>query len=619
VDKRWLLSYDNGVTYDTPCTPVNDGDVKFNDIRNLEAGQIFFRRKIATELLFKDEFPLWWSRRKGSAACNYIYIRREYFCSGIWKTFWTGRFTVVNADFNLARCRVSIQPETVDRYSCIFDGWKAKVNLLDVQNQTVFAEYTYENIQFLMCYGEGGETFLCPYHDQYGDIIIDGVFVNGWNIEYVYDINPPYQYIMLMREVRVTNCVDGVPVQPPGSWGLVSDECSVNGTATWARNIQFPYVFGDPVMGTVVNGEPQPPNDDCDWIYLGGFTADGQPPPPDTLMPWYICPETATPFEYDTARNLEECINYQLESTECGGVVMSDFFNWSPPGDAPGWIAGYNYVTGDINQVDALFIFQKTDVIFPGATNPARQGVMTLQEMLKILNQMFNVFWDIDENGNLRIEHFMYWQVQIGLDLTAIESRELFLFNSLSQTLPRFERFGMAESRGADFVGLDIIYDSPCANPDEVAETQIPNVTTDMYFIFTDPDQISRSGFVIAATSVVGGDDTVITDFGALTNTPITNAPLAWANLHRDYFTWNRYMQWGTMNNSLTEFLSVRPNIEQPDVTTALCCQTLTFDPRDSITTNMGQDYLSGRVASVEKVDYEEKNNLVTLTLRYNL
>ena len=318
---------------------------------------------------------------------------------------------------------------------------------------------------------------------------------------------------------------------------------------------------------------------------------------------------------------MESCVTHLLNSTDCdGSIVVSDFFDWNPAGDAPGWIGGQNYVTGLTNQVNALYLLQKSDAIDPLASSPAVRGEMTLLEMLRILNQMFNVFWDIDENGNLRIEHFMYWQVQIGLDLTAITNvREPMLFNSLLFVIPKFERFGMAESRGVDFVGTDIVYDSPCANPSEVAETQIPNVCTDIYNVYTDPDAISKSGFVFLATEVISGDVSVITDEGALTGTPVNNAPLSWANLHRDYFTWNRYMQQGMMNNSLTTFDSVRPNIEQPEVSTALCCASLLFDPRDSITTNMGQDYLGGRTAVVEKVDYEEKTNRTTLTLRYNL
>ena len=85
--------------------------------------------------------------------------------------------------------------------------------------------------------------------------------------------------------------------------------------------------------------------------------------------------------------------------------VVSDFFEWSPIGDTPGYVAGQNYVTGETNQVDHLVILQKSDAIDPTASNPATIGEITLKEMLQFMVETFRVYWIIDDDGNLRLEH----------------------------------------------------------------------------------------------------------------------------------------------------------------------------------------------------------------------
>lgn len=644
MNKRWLLSYD-GTSYVTECTPENGGDVKFEDVRNLGAGQIFFRRHLNTELRFGNpEYGLWWAKRISAEPCLNIYIRREYFCAGVWKTWWTGRFTVSNANFNHDRCRVTIKPVTVDKYSCIMDTWKTTVNLLDIPRESVSMAPLFTGLEFRVC---DSSPLVWPEISTSGncaDLVVDdgtppssGNYINGWNPEHNssgwFDGQTPsapgigvFRNVgVVMREVYTTNCFDGLPVEPPGtSWVLVEDNCVLNGTSLWARNIQFAYSFGEPVVGSwlngIPNGTPIPPDTgDCNYVFAG--VADRLLNGNLVPVPWFMCLDLGISVQvYDSSRPLHSGVTHLLNNTDCqGAIVISDFFEWDPAGDSPGYIAGDNYVTGLANQVNEIYYLQKSDAIDPIASNPAVRADMTLVEMLAILKGMFQVFWDIDSNGNLRLEHIKYWQTQLGLDLTTTLHKELLQFTSLSSAIPKYERFGMAESRGQDFVGTDIIYNSPCADPQEVVEIQIPNVCTDIYNVYTDPDAISKGGFVFLATTMIDGVRFVITDDGALTVTPVNNAPLAWANLHRDYYRWDRYMSSGNMNGVETPFFTVRPNIEQAGVISALCCDSFDFDPRDTVRTNLGQDYLAGRLAQVEKVAYEEKTNEATLTLQYNL
>ena len=105
---------------------------------------------------------------------------------------------------------------------------------------------------------------------------------------------------------------------------------------------------------------------------------------------------------------MEGAAEYLVEQTGCPiEGVRSDFFGWDAPGDAPGYVAGENYVTGEVTQTEGLMMVQKSDVMDPSASNPATIGEMTFKEFMSMLRIMFDCYWDIDANGYIRIEHWI--------------------------------------------------------------------------------------------------------------------------------------------------------------------------------------------------------------------
>src|SRR5690606_27354701 len=92
-----------------------------------------------------------------------------------------------------------------------------------------------------------------------------------------------------------------------------------------------------------------------------------------------------------------------------------------------------------------------------------------------------------------------------------------------------------------------------------------------------------------AAANNAPSPDLAINANGAITGVSRTNAPMAWANLHRDLFTWNRYLPSGNLNGSDVTFDDYRPNIEQEGVVIDLCCDLLEFDASDRINSNLSE------------------------------
>lgn len=609
MDKRWQLSFDGGTTY-ADCSPLNGGSLNINQARDLEKGQIFFRDVLSGALKFGDDdyasINEW--RRQPPQRCQPIYVRLQLRCGGIWQTRWTGSFAASSGKWSIARCQVEVKPNTVDRYSCLLDKAKVKVNLLQAEKVTSTV-IVLPSLEFASCFISGGYPVGCEEYQ-----------INGWTIGAqatlpgcLADPDDTFAYVF-WRERVTTECVGGNPVPPPGvGWTLLVNECAMNGTATYVRPPTITWTFGDPVIGIVVDGVPMPPDSDCFYVYAG--TVEGSPfcDP----YPLFVCLNNADTETITGSRKIEAAINFMLSQLGCDTTsVRSDLFYWDPLGDAPGFVNGLDYVTGRVTQVDHLLLTQKTDFATPLPSNPATIGEMTFEDMMKALGTMFQVFWNIDDDGALRIEHWKYWIGPAGIDLANMQDvNEKLIYESLSDTIPRVERMEFMEAQSRDFVGKDIVYSGPCVTGNEVKEYTPGRISTDVSFVLAEPAAISREGFVFTATSFNGATYDTIIDAGAITGNFLSNAPLSTANLERDYWTWNRYLPEGEMNGQDVTFNGYMPNVEQEEVTFTMCCDALNFDPLKTIGSELGSEL--GTRGVVQTTSWNLKSNRINAVLRY--
>lgn len=624
MDKRWQLSFDGGTTY-ADCNPLNGGSLSIDSKRDLSKGQVFYRKSLSGPIKFGkpdyDNINEW--RLQPPLRCGAILVRLQLRCGGIWQTEWTGEFSPSSGKWDIGRCTFEAKASPVDRYSCLLAVSKVKRNILQVapvQNLTKLLP----SVEFLPCkYYVEGEG-LC---EEIGNDPEDPLLINGWEYinDFVTDLDGNVTtYNLYWREKVTTECVGGLPVVPPGlNWQLYENNCDTTGFATYVRRPLVFYPFGDPGQGTFdENGNPVAPDNDCNWFYIGNVSLNPQSTGPSPTAPYFICLDQPSDFdtEFNRGRLMKDVTEFILDRTECSFTgVRSDFFEWNPTGSAPNYIAGYNYVTGNVNQVDELLIFQKTDVINPLATNPATIGELTFEELMQVYRVMFQVYWDIDDEGYLRLEHWKYWDFALGLDTTASEgSSEKLIYSGLTDDIPQAERATWMEAVSRDFVGLDIEYSGPCVSDDKEAEDYSPGkITTEVTFVVSDPDSISREGFVIMATALSDGVYNTIIDIGAITENFITNAPLSWANLQRDYWTWNRKLREGKMNGVEQVFDGFMPNIEQDQFSVVMCCPLLAFNAQSRVKTELSSG-LGGVYAIVESSSFSVKTNRLSLTLRYS-
>lgn len=598
---------------------------RFSEEEDLSVGCIGKRRKLNSDIVFSGaDFDYFRSiERDATRRCEELTIRRQWRCNGVWKTIWTGTFSTGSGEWDFDKCEFTVRPDVLDEYTCIMRAMNKKVNVMQVAPVDAEAVII-PSLEFGICIP--GLPNECP------DILdTDGVTpINEYqtaNCQIVTSACPTgYTLCIYWRERQRTFCVAGVAVSPIGAgWTILEDNCAVDGTAVYVRNSTIPWTFGDATIVENASPNPTPPNDSCAWVYLGTVDIEVEVDPfcPGIFQHFYICLTSGAAIEYTRARPLQEIADYFLDIAGCTPTEMvSDFLEWNPPGDAPGYAVGINYVTGGANQHNAIVVLQNSDALDPAATNPATLGEMTLKEFFALLTTSMRLFWKIDALGRLRVEHWSFWTTPVGLSVATYatdDKSEPLSYAHLKSDIPRYERPKWAHAQGSDFVGADIEYSGPCVSTEgdnDVREYNAGQFTTDLAYIDSDPDAIGKQGFTLLATTFDGLVYNTILDHGALSGNFLTNAPMSWANLERDFWQHDRFLPTGTMNREATEFLGFVPNIEQRNVFLKFCCDYVDFDSSERVQTRLGIK-LGNINAFVRRAEFDEATDGLTLTLRY--
>lgn len=264
----------------------------------------------------------------------------------------------------------------------------------------------------------------------------------------------------------------------------------------------------------------------------------------------------------------------------CYYPLVSDFFNWQKDGFGATIFPDDQAMTNYVNPLQPnyyLRIAAKSDIKNPTASNPAGKLMMSFDDVEKIMQELFNVFWVI-EDYYLRWEHYSYFTQMVNYDAISATN---FPLNKLknqvkysTEALPSTETFEMMEANSVDFVGLPIIYDDNCSNG-ENKERGYVFVTTETDYIINNSSSIANEGFVLIDCFKVNATPEwyVYTDIGYLSGSNQKNGRLSWANLHNDLHKYGRPFLNGIMNAVSTAFFSKVPDIIQENILVNNCCE----------------------------------------------
>jgi hypothetical protein len=531
--------------------------------------------------------------------------------------FWSGYINTRKANFDLDSCRIEVKPIAQDLQDCLDNILEEEVNILyqNINRQTVYLGYPNADLNIQTCIlgqfdnveivdnilYQGGDPVY-----QIGDapdFTTCGLGAeNGWSlyqekIELI-SVNPDGTFTVrvenkYVREEIVLDCVGGVPPDAPDDFVLVTNNCGVDGTATYGRP---PVVYEYQRTGYLITSLEVDP---LTWSSLD----EGSSRIIDYRVSGYTSVGNIT--SYGRGLKLNDVIEKLTE--DCALTVVSNFLGINADSTQP----ANDVYTRAVNEAQNLIIWQKSDIKRPTASAGATNGNTTLQEVLNMLN-MFNVTYRID-GSNLRIEHISYFEAleSDGDDLTAlypsrVSFRNKYTYNDVD--LVRQEKFSwMDVPQDIDFVGQNIVYPNQCA--EGTKEYEFGRVTTAITEIEANPDNFTDDGFVIASCFQVGSDYGINYGLGEITGDNKANAPLSFANLHANYWTYYRPFSEGRLNGSLITMDSVIPNKRQTGITYPMLPDTfLAKNWATKIKSELGY----GRA---EKITYSASSCIATLEL----
>lgn len=392
-----------------------------------------------------------------------------------------------------------------------------------------------------------------------------------------------------------------------------------NGTIVSGQGTGSIIVDWGAVDGTVTVRETL--NCGCTWLKIADC---------DGIYPSYWWCLDAD-YTSTNSRKLQGIINY-LKDRLCGtNNVISDFFEWNPPGDTAGYVAGENYVTGEINHYSNISMNTLPQAIhdaydYNGDTPTAEQldtwtkkiakHVVNWNLIEQLLREVFNCYWFIDDTNTIRIEHFSWFQRSVAYDLTSAQysqrmiGRNIYKYDKINA--PKYERFRWLDAVNFDFVGAEISYIGSCLNNDaktNSSERGGLDVMTDIYYIITAPSDIANQGFLLLANDDSNG---TWQNIGKLSQANLTNVDLSWANLHYNFHRHNRTLIQGFMNLTFQSFLSALRFKKQENCVLPLCCDDDIDSLNDLIETEIGQGV-------IEELEINLKTNIATISLAHDL
>ena len=588
----YIFWIDNGGWYIiNEIKPVNANEL--NIVYTNKYNQRFLTRDLSGEVkLINDasnnifDFDLIRNIEKGVAGypdkCSNIYFGIDKNC-GSWnidtspkvynsKTgdnkpawYWEGVFSIINASFDLDRCVVTINPYVVDEYACLSRIWENDYNVVDSNSTVIKSEtpaiWEYYNCpeillsdpDFIGTYDAFGclrprVTSFEP--DWYNDC--NNLVANHYKIDtQSYRSTPfPFTFYVATNWKRwITYTVGGGGVNPPptGVWHYLNNE-TINGVifSKFVRdNTDYYAISGGKIIGTCNN---------FTWKCNYGE------------------------FVYQTAKKIDTIILDML--TGCNLTFKSEFFENE-----------INYVTNQINKLNNIYFIPKSDYLNPNATMPQRFASLSLKRLLEIICDTFNCYWWI-ENNELRIEHVSYNLNMQGIDAMSdypenLKGHRKYRYNV--ENMFSVESWKFMEQGNIDFIGSDIKYISTCVKKDtenKVKDRDLNEITTDIALIYTSPELISSSGFVMVCTRLINGENWIDSEVGVISNNLMPNGHLSIANLHENYWRYERIAYDGEMNGLQTVFTTIQKYKELEEIRLPLCCTE--FDPEKLINTGLG-------------------------------
>lgn len=243
-----------------------------------------------------------------------------------------------------------------------------------------------------------------------------------------------------------------------------------------------------------------------------------------------------------------------------------------------GCFGAENYVGAQMFPV----ITPKSNVISSYYNTPAQNAKITFAKILNMLKQAFKVYWYLDNNNDLHFEHVSFFDngfsytegepaLLVDLDTTLhtnTKSVKDYGQNKIKfdkSDMPGSYEFGWMDAQTRPFDGWPIKCLDNYVSKGLIEEKIIGDFSTDVDFILSSPNDVSKDGFVLFALPYIEGaystklvvDRFLITDeTGASFYVELQNADAAFVRIHRSWWRYQLPCENVNINNEDTNAIT---------------------------------------------------------------
>lgn len=503
-------------------TPTND---RLQREWQQKDGTRFFRKILKTPLRFTGDDFVFFETEFAANECKTFEVSIYRKCGSQVPELWhSGRIYLNDGKYDHARGVVEYELETVDLYTCFLKNIKKKVNLLDYGTPLKSLNSS-GTIVFYTCeaaIGAPGNPIDC---------IPGGASAGLWTVVRHTDFPDESQSKTIWAREEW-----GPTTPPDDSWTLVGGV----------------YVRAVVIYSSVILNDNLPFYDYEAFFY--DFSTQGG---------------------IDNGRLIKDIFEEVINASGCGfNLITSDFFNINPLGLAPSNIA-YDRAA---ERLKHLMVYQRTDIMKWDAASNATRADITIEDFLKVLFGLFQVYWVIKETEDgltFLIEHVSYFSSVNQNDFTA-GAYENYTRGYKRYTVsgkdmvPPYELFSNPGSRQPSVFGdTRITYPTECVTSDQQKENSVLLASTDLTGTIYN-DLLNPDGLFILATYEKDGKYYIFQDYAQL------NGCLSWWELVQKYWMHDRYGETGVItvheNTEDLTFLSRKRIKEQPEIKVPISC-----------------------------------------------
>lgn len=160
-----------------------------------------------------------------------------------------------------------------------------------------------------------------------------------------------------------------------------------------------------------------------------------------------------------------------------------------------------------------LFLSPKSNIMKIEYSQPARKAMITLKDVFDMMRKVMNLYWFIDDNNHLRIEHISWFrrggsysgQPQIGIDTTTLMNprndkpwcygQDEYNFDKLDMA-ERYQ-YGWMDDATNFFNGKPIEVLSKYVSEGRIEEVNVAQFNADVDYLMLNPSDVSEDGFVL--------------------------------------------------------------------------------------------------------------------------